>query len=316
MADRSQLDGVEGDIRFHHLTPELRVMEARRCAHRWVVFHDTYDFALIERVAEGALVDWRYNRRLYVADPGHAMLMQPGELHANVQRTLPGDFFVVQVAEDLLKKVAWQLGWRFPEVNIKHPHPGTDHPALLDALRRFRTGVCADLFHPRRGRCTCARALPYHLDNLTYLVGVFIEHCVEKAREIITPGRGSAAIRKAMRYLRDHHREPYDLDRVAAAAGCAPHYLLHLFASEVGISPRTYQHRILVAKTCNALVASPRKPLQLIASEVGWPGRPDERDVDRVNLVIRHFRKTIGTTPHAFRAGVESALRNVAGPRT
>jgi len=314
MADRNQLDGVEGDIRFHHVTPELWVMEARRCAHRWVVFHETYSFCLVEHVADGVLIDWRYNHRLYVADPGHAMLMQPGELHANVQRTPPGDFVVIQVAEGLLKKVAGELGWRFPEVNIKHPHAGTDHPALLGALRRFRAGLCSDLFRPHRGRCTCGRSLPDHLENLTYLVGVFIEHCVERAKEIVAPGRGAAAIRKAIRYLRQHYREPYDLNRVAAAAGCTPHYLDHLFASELGIPPRTYQNRILVAKTCDALVAAPHKPLQLIAHEVGWPGRPRDQDVDRANLVIRHFRKTLGTTPHAFRAGVERLLRSAPEP--
>lgn len=312
MADRGQLDGVEGDIRFHHLTPQIWVMEARRCAHRWVVFHETYTFCLVEHVADGALVDWRYNHRRYVADPGHAMLMQPGELHANVQRTPPGEFFVIQVAETLMKQVAWSLGWRFPELNIKHPHPGSDHPALLGALRRFRAALCNDLFDPRagKGRCTCSQALPLHLENLAHLVGAFIANCVERAKEIIHPGRGAAAITKAIRYLRRHYKEPYDLNRVAAAAGCAPTYLVHLFTDEIGIPPLTYRNRILVAKTCDALVAAPRKPLQLIAQEVGWPGRPQEADTDRSRLVIRHFRRAMGTTPDEFRAGVRKLPRD------
>ena len=80
MAGKNVLDDVEGDVRFHFLTPELWVLEARRCAHRWVVFHETYSFCLVERTG-GTLVDWRYNHRLYVADSEHAMLMQPGEKH-------------------------------------------------------------------------------------------------------------------------------------------------------------------------------------------------------------------------------------------
>src|SRR4029079_15061426 len=128
-------DEVEGDIRSHHMTPELRVMEARRCAHRWVVFKETYSFCLVERVEDGALVDWRYRHRLYVADPRHAMLMQPGELHANVERTPPGDFIVVQVSEALMKRAARELGWRGADLDIRHPHPGSDHPLLIRALQ-------------------------------------------------------------------------------------------------------------------------------------------------------------------------------------
>lgn len=81
MAGKSALDDVQGDVRFHFLTPELWAMEARRCAHRWVVFHETYFFCLVEHTQDGALVDWKYNHRLYTADRDHAMLMQPGELH-------------------------------------------------------------------------------------------------------------------------------------------------------------------------------------------------------------------------------------------
>src|SRR4029079_11888950 len=135
MADSGQLDGVEGDIRFHHLSPGLWVMEARRCAHKWVVFHETYSFCLVGHVTDGALVDWRYNHRRYVADPGHAMLMQPGELHANVERTPPGDFIVVQVSEALMKRAARELGWRGADLDIRHPHPGSDHPLLIRALQ-------------------------------------------------------------------------------------------------------------------------------------------------------------------------------------
>jgi AraC-like DNA-binding protein len=311
MADRNQLDGMEGDVRFHHLTPELWVLEARRCAHRWVVFHETYSFCLVEKVVDGALVDWKYNHRLYVADPAHAMLMQPGELHANLERTPPADFIVVQVAERLVKAVAATLGWPHPGLNINHPNPASGHPAVLAALRGFRRSLCADLYDPRPGRglCTCSREPDRHLENLTHLIATVIEHCAEQTRAIIHPGRGAAPITKAIRHMQRHYREPYDLRRVAAVAGCAPHYLVHLFSSELGIPPSVYKNRILVAKTCEALVAAPRKPLQLIAEEVGWPGRARGRDADRSNLVIRHFRRAMGTTPDEFRSSVRKAVR-------
>jgi AraC-like DNA-binding protein len=313
MAGRRVLEDIEGDVRFHHLTPELWVLDARDCAHRWVVFHETYSFGLITR---GPMVDWRYTHRTYSSDPDHAMLMQPGELHANLKRTPPGDFIVVQVTESLLKRTAHALGWRHADVNIKHPHPASDHPALLDALRRFRAALCSDLFDPDAagGVCTCARAAALHVDNLNHLVAVFLENCAERAREIVQPGRGAAAIRKAVRFLQRHYKDPYDLHRIAAAAGCAPHYLVHLFTDEFGIPPSTYKNRILVAKMCEALVAAPTKPLQAIAEEVGWPGRARDDNPDRSNLMIRHFRRTFGTTPDEFRAGFRRLGRHAPRP--
>lgn len=209
-----------------------------------------------------------------------------------------------------MKRTAWELGWAHPDINIRHPHPRSDHPAVLSALRQFRASLCPDLFDQRRGVCTCSQSLDRHLENLSHLVGVFIQHCVDGARELINPGRGAAAIKKAVRHLQRHYTEPYDLNRVAAAAGCAPHYLVHLFSNEFGIPPLAYKNRILVAKTCEALLAAPWKPLQLIAQQVGWPGRRRELDTDRSNLFIRHFRRAMGTTPDEFRSAARRTSRD------
>ena len=82
---------MEGEVRFHHVAPDMWVLEARSCAHRWVVFHETYSFCLVSRfTSNAAQVSWKYNHRLYLADPDHRiMAMQPGELHANVEKTPP-----------------------------------------------------------------------------------------------------------------------------------------------------------------------------------------------------------------------------------
>ena len=303
------LDQVEGDVRFHHLTPELWVMEARQCAHRWVVFHENYSFCLVERVQHGALVDWKYNRRVYVADPRHAMLMQPGELHANVHRTPPGDFVVVQVSDRLMKSTAQRLGWSRSELNINHPHPGSDHPLLIQALRKWRGTLCSSLFAKQRGegQCTCAEALALHLDHLTHLVAAFIETCADGARS--SAGATDAGVRKAVAYLRRCYKEPYDLDRLARAAGCSPHYLVHRFSAEIGAPPSMFQTRLLAAETARTLVSSPRKPLQLIAHEVGWPGRSSAPTAARANVMIKHFRRTWGTTPDEFRNSVRKGTK-------
>jgi AraC-like DNA-binding protein len=314
MRDRKVLEEVEGDVRFHHIIPELWVLEARRCARQWIVFHETYSFCLVLRIEDGALVPWKYNHRTYVADLDHAMTMQPGELHANVTRTPPADFMVVQVSASLMKRVAGKLGWPFSEVNVKHPHPGSDHPALLKALRRFHQSLCEGLFDagPDGGRCTCSESIGRHKENLVGLVRVFIENCAENAREVGRPRQGAAQIARAASYLRAHYREPYSLERVARAAGCDPFYLAHVFTQEMGVCLSAFQNRILVAKVCEALAAAPDTPLDIIAREVGWPGRPGvavEGEADKATLMIRHFRRAMGTTPGEFRASLREMSR-------
>lgn len=297
---------MEGEVRFHHAAPDLWVLDARRCAHRWVVFHETYSFCLVSRFISPARVDWRYNHRLYFADPNHPiMAMQPGELHANVDRTPPADFIVLQIGANLMRQVAAELGYELPRVDIRPTHNGYGHPALIRALGAFRAGLCETLFPgkgPATGLCTCASAFDRHQENLAEVVSAFIEHYVEHDRPASIACRGAAVLRKAKDYLREHFREPYDLSRLAEAAGCGRFYLSHVFKTELGVSPSEYQNSVRVARTCEALARFPDHPLEVIARSVGWPGRGlGSDDSDRASLLIRHFRRTLGTTPARFR---------------
>ena len=126
-----------------------------------MVFHETFSFCLVHRFGAPVRVDWRYNHRLYLADCDHpVMAMQPGELHANVERTPPADFIVVQIGEALMRQVAGDLGCDLTCLDIKPTHNGYGHPALVRALRDFRAGLCKTLFPARPGQaggvCTCA----------------------------------------------------------------------------------------------------------------------------------------------------------------
>lgn len=304
------LDGMTGELRFHHVTPGLWVMDARACSYHWVVFHETYSFCLVAFVPQWSVVQWKYDRRIYAVDREHRiMAMQPGEIHANVSRTPAADFVVVEVGESLMKEVARDLGWRSTRLDLKHPHPSSNHPRLMAALRRFKASLCASLFNPKAGRCNCWRAAARQVENLVQLVSVFIEHCAEDAQELGLPGRGSAPVMKAVTYLIDNYNQPYDLSRLAAAAKCGRYYLLHLFQREMGLSPSEFQNRVLVSKACQALARSPNKPLDVIAHEIGWPGRPASDAAQKATLMIRHFRRALGVTPGRFRADLLSMSR-------
>lgn len=289
----------EGNIVFHHLLPGLRVMDARACAHRWVVFHESYDFCLVTKLAEPE-VRWKYNHRIYSVDADHViMAMQPGELHANLDRTKPGDFIVVQVCPELMHEVAHSLGWERQNLNLRHPHPASRHPGLLCALQRFAMSLCRA---PLKGRtCDCAETPDLHADHLVLLVAAFIGGCAEDAEHVVLPSRAPAVITRAVDYLMTYCHQPYSLDQLARASGCGkgPYYLLHAFKQELGIPPGEFRRRVLVAKACDALVKYPRGPLELIAREAGWSAPEDGGK--KSNLLITHFRRTLGVTPDKFR---------------
>jgi len=291
---------IEGEVRFHHLLPDLRVLEARSCAHRWVVFHETYDFCLITR-QPAKRVDWKYNHRLYTVDDDHViMAMQPGELHANIERTSAGDFIVVQVAEKLMLHVARQLGWRSSGLNLSHPHPASTDPALRRALELVRSGLCSSLWTDPKRSCRCASCPALHAEHLVELVRAFILGCADGSAAASVPDAAPALVLRAREYLLENRGEPYDLETFARQCGVSePFYLLHAFKQAFQVCPSEFRRRVLVARTCEALAREPRRGLELIASDVGWVGQGE--GARKSDMLIRHFRRTLGLTPDRFR---------------
>jgi AraC-like DNA-binding protein len=136
-------------------------------------------------------------------------------------------------------------------------------------------------------------------------VAAYVQACAENSKELSFPRGRAAPVRKAIEYLHDHFDQPYSLADLARASGCGRFYLAHLFKEQVGVSPSVFKNRILVAKTCQALVASPLKPLEMIAWEVGWASRPTGfADAAKASLVIRHFQRTLKVTPGQFRSSL------------
>jgi AraC-like DNA-binding protein len=292
------LDPFEGHVRVHHLLPGLRVIDARACAHRWVVFHESYDFCLVTNVAR-LPVSWKYNHRLYRVDPEHVMMaMQPGELHANVERTSHGDFIVVQIAQQLMHQVARELGWSSSALNIPHPHPATVELSMRRALEQFQASLCATLWRGRDAVCTCSSVPSLHAEHLVTLVAAFVSRCAEGAKKLPKPKGTPVAVVRAHEQLMTNYHKPYNLKQLAREAGASPYYLLHEFRRAFGISPGQLQRHVLVSKSCEALVKNPAQPLQTLANEVGWPGIEDAKKAD---TLIKHFRRVWGFTPDRFR---------------
>jgi len=305
---------MDRDVRFHHVAQDLRVIDARQCARRWVIFHDTYAIAMLGRGARG-MTDWRYRHRSFVVGSEHlVMALQPGELHATLKETPAWDFIALEIGDALMRSIAAELGWRPAELNVALDRAGHTDPGMVHALRAFQTTLCttlfADLERPEQVPvCTCALQAEAILEALAAIVRVFVERYAEGATEISQPVRGAAPLRKARAYLHDNYREPYSLDRIAEASGCGKYYLSHLFKQEFGVSLWQYHSRLLVSKTCEALIRFPGRTLNELAVEVGWPSKaPGGNPNDRRSVMIRNFRRVLGTTPDRFRGPLRGPL--------
>jgi AraC-like DNA-binding protein len=252
-------------------------------------------------------IDWRYNHRLYTVDRDHRiMAMQPGELHANLERTLPGDFIVVQVTEPLMRQLAQQLGWSSKNLDLCHPHPASTDPALRRALEGIRSSLCGAVYD-RGSACECPATPGVHAENLVLLVRAFIERCTDGVRPAPLPAHAPALVRRARDYLLASDAAPYDLEALTRECGSdEPFYLLHAFKRAFSICPSEFRRRVLVARTCEALAQHPHRSLELIARDAGWSGAVDH--ARRSNTLIRHFRRTLGITPDRFRR----ALRDLS----
>ena len=305
---------MDRDVRFHHVVPDLRVLEGRQCARRWVLFHETYTIALMGRARAG-FADWRYRHRSFVVGSDHlVMAVQPGELHATLKQTPRWDFIAPQIGDTLMRSIAAELGWPHAELNVSLARAGHTDPAMVHALRVFQANLCTTLFADLRrpgetAVCTCAQRADAIVEALGAVVRVFVERYADGATEISQPRRGTAPLRKARAYLHQNYRDPYSLDRIAEASGCGKYYLAHLFKEEFGVSLWQYHSRVLVSKTCEALVRFPDRPLREVALEVGWPSKvPGGNPNERRSVMIRNFRRVLGTTPDRFRGPLRGSL--------
>jgi AraC family transcriptional regulator of arabinose operon len=106
-------------------------------------------------------------------------------------------------------------------------------------------------------------------------------------------GRLDPRLRAAIdRCLRDL-AAPWDIARLAQAAGLSPSRFAHLFRSELGESPRRFLERHRIDRARHLLRAT-AAPVAGIAHEVGFP--------DPFHFSIR-FRACTGRSPSAWRAG-------------
>ncbi|MBD2847357.1 helix-turn-helix transcriptional regulator [Paenibacillus sp. IB182496] len=113
-----------------------------------------------------------------------------------------------------------------------------------------------------------------------------------QAREIEAP----AAVRQAMRHMREHYAGLQGLDELAAATGLSKYHFARLFRHSVGMTPLAYLTRVRMEEAA-ALLRHTREPVQTIAERVGYANG---------NYFGRLFRGATGVTPAQFRRDADA----------
>jgi len=131
------------------------------------------------------------------------------------------------------------------------------------------------------------------LDNIMRLFAFFAEYFCEVGRRLKAYQRQSKndGIELALRYLRQHFREPVTLEETARRVHYAPAYLSALFHQATGITYTEYVQHLRIDEA-KRLLASTERGITDIASEVGF---------NSLTHFNRIFKKWEGCAPSSYR---------------
>ena len=106
-----------------------------------------------------------------------------------------------------------------------------------------------------------------------------------------TGQEGSAAVRRALRYIRSHYAEPVTLDQLAGAAGYSRCYFCKLFKKVTQLTPLQYLVCYRLEQAKKQMLESD-EPLEVVMLEAGF---------HNYGYFWRAFRQIYGLSPQAFR---------------
>ncbi|TDC54705.1 AraC family transcriptional regulator [Actinomadura sp. KC345] len=270
----------------HPALPEVDLLRARFVTHRYNRHtHDTYVFAVIEAGVE----EFEHGGGVERAGTGSIVAVNPGVVHGGYAGTPEGwAYRVLYPPVDVMAEVAADLG--APRGTPAFPEPVVDDPAAAGLLRAVhRAG--------EKGDALAASTL-----LRTALAGMLARH----AR--VRPAEASAAMPPAVREARDilHANlvDPPPLERLAEAVGARPFPLLRAFRDAVGLPPHAYLNQVRVREARTLLDGG--LPPADVAARTGF--------ADQAHLT-RHFKRTLGVPPGAYRSARGIGRVGARGPR-
>lgn len=185
----------------------------------------------------------------------------------------------------------------------------TTHWALAEAFSRHfpQVKLRSDLLLTEDGPLFCSGGAQAGLDLCLHLIAqhagewlaqqVASTMVIERRRGTQTrfapllPNTEDKTLAPLLAWLREHHAEAIDLNRLAQQAHCSARTLLRRFKQATGLTPGDYLQRLRISVAQQTLADSTQS-LEQIASQVGF--------ADRATFAKR-FKQLCGETPGAFR---------------
>lgn len=185
----------------------------------------------------------------------------------------------------------------------------TTHWALAEAFCRHfpQVKLRSDLLLTEDGPLFCSGGAQAGLDLCLHLIarhaGEWLAQQVASAMVIerrrgtqtrfapLLPNTEDKTLAPLLAWLREHHAEAIDLNRLAQQAHCSARTLLRRFKQATGLTPGDYLQRLRISVAQRTLADSTQS-LEQIASQVGF--------ADRATFAKR-FKQLCGETPGAFR---------------
>lgn len=185
----------------------------------------------------------------------------------------------------------------------------TTHWALAEAFARHfpQVKLRSDLLLTEDGLLFCSGGAQAGLDLCLHLIARHADEwlaqqvadamVIERQRGTQTrfapllPRSEDTTLAPLLSWLREHHAETIDLNRLAQHAHCSVRTLLRRFKQATGLTPGDYLQRLRISLAQQALADSAQS-LEQIASQVGF--------ADRATFAKR-FKQLCGETPGAFR---------------
>lgn len=250
----------------------MDVLHARFRRHSFARHsHDRYAIGVLDSGEEG--LHWRGSH--HVVGPGAVIVISPGDVHTGYSTTPDG----------------WSYRMLYPPVELlsealgrpaapRFPRPVLHDPALAAALARAHTALAApDL------------VLDAHCRLLHALQHLVSRHGRSSPARHEHPAP-TAAVRRALDYLHEHHPEPLTLHDLATVSGLSARHLTRGITTTTGLSPHAYLVQVRVERA-RTLLARGVRPSR-VAPAVGF--------ADQSHLT-RHFRRIIGVTPGHYLRG-------------
>lgn len=260
--------------------PGVEVIVADNCARRWVVAHETY--TVCTGLTIGRPAAWRYRSTVHEQTGDGLMLMEPGEVHANVVQTDPASFRVLMIDPAIVEHARRELGGHGLTHFKLAQTDGRRHPMLRRALLQLHSSL--------EFQATSLERQERFDAALRLLLMEAAEVPPGSIRESSTP---TAAIR-ARDYIEEHLSEPVALETLVRVAGSDSRFsLVRSFTQRFGIPPHAYQLSRRIARA-SRLLADGLSPAT-VALEVGFADQ---------SHFGRHFVRAMGIPPRAYQRSV------------